>query len=128
MMARDLVAELLQQHHRRFHPAIVIDRRAGGTHPILVSGLQIASISLEPKAYRIATGFDLAVVPDDADGAMIEPGIAGTIVAVEMQIAKREAQHRRIAQLPREGCSNSRMIVLVQDLVGLQIERPVAGT
>ncbi len=126
MMARDLVAELLKQHSRIFDPSIMIDRPPRGLHAIPMRALQIPVIGLAPEADRIAAGFHLPIVPNETDGAVIEPGVARPIVSVEMEIAKREPQDGGVAEFPFHGLADRGMVGLMQDLIGLEIERPVS--
>jgi len=81
---------------------------------------------MEP--HGIAARLHLTVVPDDPHRFAVKSWIRRPIVRDKMQIPEQKPFHLRIAELAPHRLLDDRQIVFVHDFVGLNVERPIAGT
>jgi len=128
MIDRNLLFDFGQHRFRVLHPPVVKDAPVRWGNPFLRSALEILLRRLEMEPHSITTRFHFTVVPDDPHGLVVEPGIRRPIVRDKMQIPEQEPFHRRIAKMAAHRLLNDRQIVFVHDFVGLNVERPIAGT
>ena len=118
----------LQHSFWIFHPSIVKHAGARIRQPLFRSALEILLRRFQMKSDGIATGFHLAIVPNDAYSPVIEPGIRRPIVRNKMEIPKHEALDGGIPEMATHGLLYPRQIVLMHDFIGLNVEGPVACT
>src|SRR4029077_5251242 len=128
MIDRNLLFDFGQHRFRVLHPPIVKDAPARWGNPFLWPALEILLRRLEMEPHGIAAGLYLTVVPDDPHGFVIEPGIRRPIVRDKVQIPEQEPFYLGIAKMAKHCLLDDRQIIFVHDLVGLNVERPIAGT
>ena len=80
------------------------------------------------KSDNIAARLYLTVVPNDPYGFVIGSGIRRPIVRDKVQIPEQEPFYLGIPKMAKHRLLEDRQIVFMHDLVGLNVERPIAGT
>ncbi len=126
MVDRRLLPLFCEHGLRILHPAVMEHPCARIGEPFLGTALEILLRGFEMKSHRVSTGFDLSVVPDDADRFVIEPGIGRPIIGDEMQVAEQKTFDHRIARMLGHGPPERRQIVFVHHLVRLNVQGPLA--
>jgi hypothetical protein len=61
-------------------------------------GLEITIIGCKPEPDCVTAGFDLTVIPDNPNRPVIEPGVHGPVISIEVQIAEGKSQDGRIRE------------------------------
>ena len=107
----------------------MVDRTPGGHQPPRWVGfaLQPNPVLCTGKTAAVPPRFHGTIIPNDANLTMITPRIHGPVIAEEMEVLKHETQHFRLGQQILHCRPKCREIFLVEHLVGLQIQPPLAS-
>jgi hypothetical protein len=106
----------------------VKDKPSRWINPFLWPALEILLRRLQMKSDSMTAGLHFAVVSNDPHSFVVEPGFGRPIVRDIVQIPEQKSFHIWIAKMSAHRLLEDRQIVFMHDLVGLKVDRPIAGT